>query len=76
MSRVLIAIIVSLMLTACGSSNVPLMPLTESAIKPPCKFESPSEDPDEDLAIDVRNMKCGAELRAQVLDLQKLIKGP
>ena len=55
---------------------MPLMPLTESAIKPPCKFESPSEDPDEDLAIDVRNMKCGAELRAQVLDLQKLIKGP
>lgn len=76
MLRALTALIVVLMLSACGSSNVPSMPLTESALRPPCKFDSPSADPDEDLMIDVKNMECGAKLRAQVLELQQIIKGP
>ena len=76
MLRALTALIVVLMLSACGSSNVPLMPLTESALRPPCKFDSPSADPDEDLLVDVKNMECGAKLRAQVMELQKIIRGP
>lgn len=55
---------------------MPSMPLTESVYRPPCTFENASADPDEDLLVDVKNMECGAKLRAQVLELQKIILGP
>ena len=76
MLRVLTVLIAVLMMSACGSSNVPSTPLTESVFRPPCTFENASADPDEDLLVDVKNMECGAKLRAQVLELQKIIRGP
>lgn len=76
MLRVLTVLIAVLMMSACGSSNVPSTPLTESVFRPPCTFENASADPDEDLLVDVKNMECGAKLRAQVLELQKIIQGP
>lgn len=76
MLRVLTVLIAVLMMSACGSSNVPSTPLTESVYRPPCTFENASADPDEDLLVDVKNMECGAKLRAQVLELQQIIKGP
>ncbi|ADA82301.1 Rz-like spanin [Escherichia phage K1H] len=67
-----------LTLSACSSSpapsQTPIPSPDTTMMQPPCKLALPSNDADEDLAIDVQNAECVRQLRLKVFMLQDYVR--